>query len=111
MHVRNGEGPEPEGRLLPLARAMTPGTMMRTRANILINVKVTWVRVARLTLQQLTATTNAADSRRSRQERRSPDPRTTAAREPERHSLSPRTLTSLMSTTGAGQGAKKGSTT
>lgn len=46
-----------------MARAMTPGTMMSTRANILMKVSVTWVRDARVTLQQLTATTNAADSR------------------------------------------------
>lgn len=38
---------------------MTPGTIMRTNANILIKVKVTCVREARLTLQQFTATTNA----------------------------------------------------
>lgn len=44
----------------PLAKAMTPGTMMRTRANILMKVKVIWVREAMVTLQQLTATTNAA---------------------------------------------------
>lgn len=62
MRVRNDR--EPQRRLLPLARAMMPGMMMRTRANILMKVKVTCVRAARLTLQQLTATTNAADSRR-----------------------------------------------
>lgn len=62
--MRNGEEAEPEGRLLPLARAATPGMMMSSRANILMKVKVTWVREARLTLQQLTATTKAADGRR-----------------------------------------------
>lgn len=39
---------------------MTPGTMMRTRAKVLTKVRVTWVREAKVTLQQLTATTNAA---------------------------------------------------
>lgn len=33
---------------------------MRTRAKVLTKVKVTWVREAKVTLQQLTATTNAA---------------------------------------------------
>lgn len=57
------EEPDTERRLLPLAKAMTPGMMMSTRANILTKVSVTCVRDARVTLQQLTATTNAADSR------------------------------------------------
>lgn len=41
VHVRNEEDAAPEGRLLPLARAITPGMMMRTRANILMKVKAT----------------------------------------------------------------------
>lgn len=44
---------------------MTPGTMMRTRANILMKVKVIWVREAIVTLQQFTATTKAATEKRS----------------------------------------------
>lgn len=43
----------------PLASAMTPGMMIRTSANTLMKVKVIWVREAMVTLQQLTATTNA----------------------------------------------------
>lgn len=45
---------------------MTPGMMMRTRANILIKVNVTCVRDARVTLQQLMATTNAARDKESK---------------------------------------------
>lgn len=41
---------------------MTPGIIMSTSANILMKVKVTWVREAMLTLQQLTATTNATET-------------------------------------------------
>lgn len=50
---------------VPLPNAMIPGTMMRTRANILMKVNVTCVRVARVTLQQLTATTNATGTQGS----------------------------------------------
>lgn len=38
---------------------MTPGIMIRIKANILMNVNETCVRVAKDTLQQFTATTNA----------------------------------------------------
>lgn len=93
-----------------MARAMTPGMMMRTRANILMKVKVTCVREARLTLQQLMATTNAAGGGGGGGDKGSKR-RTPRAEEAEQHSLSPRMLTSLMSTTGAGHGAKNGSTT
>lgn len=38
---------------------MIPGIMIRIKANILMNVSETWVRAAKDTLQQFTATTNA----------------------------------------------------
>lgn len=90
---------------------MTPGMMMSTRANILMKVKVTCVREARLTLQQLTATTNAADGREVNSQPGRKRGREEEEEEAEKHSLSPRMLTSLMSGTGAGHGAKNGSTT
>lgn len=40
--------------------------MIRTRANILMKVKVTCVRDAMVTLQQFTATTNATETREGR---------------------------------------------
>ncbi len=49
--------------LSPLINAMTPGMMMRTRANILMKVKVICVRDAMVTLQQFTATTDATETR------------------------------------------------
>lgn len=48
----------------PFASAITPGMMMRTSANVLMKVKVTCVREAMVTLQQLTATTNAGGTQR-----------------------------------------------
>lgn len=50
---------------VPLASAMKPGMIIRTRANILIKVNVTCVREAIVTLQQFTATTNALKEKKS----------------------------------------------
>lgn len=46
-----------------------PGMMMRTMANILMKVKVTWVREATVTLQQLTTTTNAVTQSKKKSSR------------------------------------------
>lgn len=53
----------------PCASAMTPGIMIRTSANVLMMVSVTCVREARVTLQQLTATTNASQRERDHEGR------------------------------------------
>lgn len=68
-----------------------------------------------LTLQQLMAATNAADSQRRRVKEELAgvvnEPLSYGGEGSKSHSLTPRMLTSVMSAAGAGHGAKTGSTT